>query len=109
MRLRNYRADGAQFINELHVAPVCDSSGRLTHFVGVQHDVTERSRAEQQLALREALYRSVTSAISDGLLVVNLRGAIVTANPAASRLLNLPQEELVGRQTRALGFQLLAR
>ena len=46
--LLNYRKDGTPFWNELSVSPVRDEEGRLTHFVGVQTDVTERRRLEEQ-------------------------------------------------------------
>jgi PAS domain S-box-containing protein len=48
--LRNYRKDGGLFWNELDIAPVHDDDGRLTHFVGVQNDITERKLAEEELA-----------------------------------------------------------
>ena len=47
--LRNYRKDGKPFWNELFVAPVHDESGVTTHFVGVQNDVSEQKRAEENL------------------------------------------------------------
>ena len=37
--LKNYRKDGVPFWNELTLSPVY-STGILTHFVGIQHDVT---------------------------------------------------------------------
>ncbi|CAA9306341.1 MAG: diguanylate cyclase/phosphodiesterase (GGDEF & EAL domains) with PAS/PAC sensor(s), partial [uncultured Gemmatimonadaceae bacterium] len=52
--LRNYRKDGALFWNELRVAPVRDGAGRVTHFVGVQNDITDRVAAEQALVRRNA-------------------------------------------------------
>ena len=58
--LRNYRRDGTRFWNELYVSPVHDDAGNLTNFVGVQNDVTERKRAEQErdlLLAREQLAR----------------------------------------------------
>jgi PAS domain S-box-containing protein len=48
--LRNYRKDGTLFWNELDLAPVYDENDRLTHYVGVQNDITERKRAEEALA-----------------------------------------------------------
>lgn len=42
VRLRNYRKDGALFWNELHISPVRTAAGELTHFVGIQLDVTDR-------------------------------------------------------------------
>jgi PAS domain S-box-containing protein len=54
--LLNYRKDGTPFWNELSVAAVRDKSGVLTHFVGVQTDVSERIHLEHELraALEEA-------------------------------------------------------
>jgi diguanylate cyclase (GGDEF)-like protein/PAS domain S-box-containing protein len=47
--LRNYRKDGTPFWNELRLSPVHDERGRLVNFVGVQNDVTERERVEEEL------------------------------------------------------------
>ncbi len=44
--LRNYRKDGTLFWNELTITPVNDKNGELTHFIGVQNDITERKKAE---------------------------------------------------------------
>ncbi len=59
--LRNYRKDGVPFWNELTLYPLLDEQGVLTHYVGVQHDISEiveRSRrlvqAEKQ-ATQEAM------------------------------------------------------
>ena len=46
--LLNYRKDGTAFWNELSLSPVQDGQGRLTHFVGIQADVTARVLAEQE-------------------------------------------------------------
>jgi PAS domain S-box-containing protein len=47
IRLVNYRRDGKRFVNELHISPVHDAAGRLLYFMGIQHDVTERVKAEE--------------------------------------------------------------
>ncbi len=47
MRVRNYRADGTPWWNELVLCPVHDSAGQLTHYIGVQNDITARVEAEQ--------------------------------------------------------------
>ncbi|HWP17663.1 MAG TPA: PAS domain S-box protein [Burkholderiaceae bacterium] len=93
--LRNYRRDGTRFINELHVAPVHAPDGHITHFIGVQTDITERSVAADRLRLSEELYRSVALSISDGLMVVTSGAYVVAVNPAACRILDTSMEELV--------------
>ena len=44
--LLNYRKDGTAFWNQLSITPVFDGAGELVSFVGVQTDVTERVRVE---------------------------------------------------------------
>ena len=46
--LLNQRKDGTAFWNELSLSPVYDGDGRLTHFVGIQADVTMRVLAERE-------------------------------------------------------------
>lgn len=48
--LRNFRKDGTAFWNELVISPVPDKHGRVTHFVGIQHDISPQRDAEQALA-----------------------------------------------------------
>ena len=52
VEILNYRKDGTAFWNRLSITPVVDSSGQVTHFIGVQSDVTLRRNAEE--ALRQA-------------------------------------------------------
>lgn len=47
--LRNYRKDGSLFYNELILSPVFSKDGTMTHFIGVQNDVTEREISNQEL------------------------------------------------------------
>lgn len=48
--LRNYRKDGSAFWNELTVSPVLNDNRVLTHYIGIQHDVTERENSAQAIA-----------------------------------------------------------
>lgn len=52
VEILNYRKDGMPFWNRLSITPVRDHKGNVTHFIGLQSDVTERVYAER--ALREA-------------------------------------------------------
>ncbi len=49
----NYRKDGTTFWNELTLNPVHDHQGRLTHFIGIQRDVSDRRRFDELLRLRQ--------------------------------------------------------
>ena len=52
VEILNTRKDGSTFWNRLSITPVRDAEGNVTHFIGIQSDVTQRRRAEQ--ALQEA-------------------------------------------------------
>jgi two-component system, cell cycle sensor histidine kinase and response regulator CckA len=45
----NYRKDGTEFDMEWQIAPLRNVSGKITHFVAIQHDITERKQLEAQL------------------------------------------------------------
>ncbi len=47
--LCNERADGGLFWNELTIGTVRDQAGNITHFVGVQRDITEQKEADERL------------------------------------------------------------
>lgn len=47
--LRNYRRDGSMFWNELSLSPIRNEAGILTHYIGIQHDVTARILPDQKL------------------------------------------------------------
>lgn len=49
LQLLNYRKDGSLFWNRLSITPVRDASGAVTHFIGVQSDVTAEILAKEEL------------------------------------------------------------
>ncbi len=98
--LRNYRADGRLFWNDLHISPIRDAEGHLTHFVGVQNDITERVRSQE--ALHEAntkLYGVLDAATEVSIIATDTRGAITVFNSGAERMLGYHAREVVGRMT----------
>ena len=44
----NYRKDGTSFWNQVAVSPIHGPEGELTHFVGIQTDVTARVMADEE-------------------------------------------------------------
>ncbi|MBD3376043.1 PAS domain-containing protein [candidate division KSB1 bacterium] len=49
VEILNYRKDGQPFWNRLSITPVRDRDGNVTHFIGLQSDITERVKTEQAL------------------------------------------------------------
>jgi sigma-B regulation protein RsbU (phosphoserine phosphatase) len=53
VELLNYRKDGTPFWNRLALTPLRDGTGAVTHYVGVQTDITQQVRSNAEV--REAL------------------------------------------------------
>ncbi|MFT5207833.1 MAG: PAS domain S-box-containing protein [Candidatus Omnitrophota bacterium] len=47
--LSNYKKDGTLFWNELKLSPIFNPQGKLTHYVGIQTDITKEHEAQQEL------------------------------------------------------------
>ena len=71
--IRNYKKDGTLFWNELTITPVYDDQDKLTHFIGVQNNVTER--------VKEALFmdqiRQILEMIATQVELKNIGESIV--------------------------------
>jgi diguanylate cyclase (GGDEF)-like protein/PAS domain S-box-containing protein len=63
VRIKNYRKNGDPFWNRVSITPVRDDDGEVTHFVGVQQDVTEYKEIEELLEYR-ATYDDMTGLIN---------------------------------------------
>ncbi len=65
--LKNYRKDRTVFWNSLSISPVRDKTGKLTHFIGVQRDITDRKQAEESLRKSEAQSREQSAQLAAAL------------------------------------------
>jgi PAS domain S-box-containing protein len=60
--LRNYRKNGSAFWNELNISPIFDDEGALTHYIGIQMDVSQRIQSEEQLKQTNQLLQTISRA-----------------------------------------------
>ncbi|MDP9349083.1 MAG: PAS domain S-box protein, partial [Gemmatimonadota bacterium] len=95
----NYRKDGSPFWNRLSITPLHDEAGMLTHFVGVQQDVTERNRLIQELQAERS--KLVTLFEQAPAFMASVRGPEHVFEMANSRYYQLVgHRDLVGRSVR---------
>jgi PAS domain S-box-containing protein len=84
--------------------PLADADGRTIGVYGVSHDLTGMRRAERALREREAHYRSVVAALSEGVMLVDPQGRMLLCNPAAERLTGVTQAQWQGAGVVAPGW-----
>jgi PAS domain S-box-containing protein len=70
----------------------------LLHMLVVVRDITAQVQAEQQLREREAQYRSIFEAVTDGILIVDLHDRyLVEVNPRGCQMFGYSREEFLGQ------------
>ena len=92
-------ADGGERALSLTAKPVFDPAGRFAGFRGVASDVTERVRAEADLARTRAFLDAVVENVPAVLFAKDMHdgGRYVLLNREGERLLGRPRATLVGK------------
>ena len=60
-------------------------------------DISSRKRAVEQAKVSEARYRQLFDTMAEGVVYQNADGEIISANPAACRILGLSNDQITGR------------
>lgn len=95
--LRNYRKDCTPFWNQLFIAPVFNDQGQLTHFVGVQNDITQRYQTELALQSSEAQYRRIVETAAEGIWMLDAQDRTSFVNAQMAEMLGYTPEEMRGK------------
>jgi PAS domain S-box-containing protein len=102
-----HRPDGRKTPLVTWAAPVAFGSGPSDAAVWVLEDLTALQQAEAARRDSEVRLRAVIETMGEGLIVLDRRGALVDANPAACFLLDQPVDRLRGRTLASLDWTYL--
>lgn len=83
--VRNYRRDGALFLNHLYVGPVRDETGAVTHHIAVINDVTEVTESRDRLQY-QANFDGLTSLPNRQMFLDRLGAALARASVHGTRI-----------------------
>ena len=121
VEIRNYKKNGKLFWNELFVSPVHNENGEITHFIGVQNDITARKRAEhelreekasvekkiqnrtQELIDNQTFLSSIIHTVRESLLVLDAKFVVISANTHFLNTFKVSAEDTVGTLLFELG------
>ena len=93
-RLCNRAKSGHLYWVDTAIIPRCNANGNVVAYTAIRLDVTERKQTEEALRRGETLLRSTLRALSEGVVVQDRGGRIISCNPAAEAILGLNQDEL---------------
>lgn len=78
--LVNYHKDGTPFWNDLYIAPLRNTYGEITHFVGLQNDITEEKQAEKNIKRLQKFTQAALDALKGHIAVLDKAGKIIAVN-----------------------------
>lgn len=90
------RKDGTSFIANVSVSPLKDADGCVVGFIGVERDISEKKRVEEELLEREKQYRRLLK-LNPEPIVLHKDGLIQFVNDASCKLFGgVSSEEFIG-------------
>lgn len=93
----NQKKNGEIFWENASIAPIRDADGKITHFVTVKEDITERKKAEEALQLSEEKYRELVQNANSLILKLDTSGRITFVNEFAQFLFGYTEAELLNK------------
>lgn len=121
VEIRNYKKDGTIFWNELVLSPFKNNEGTVTHFIGIQNDITRRKNAElellkkeeqleekthhvtTELQLSQEYMSSIVETVRESLVVVDEQMKILSVNEHFCKFFNVTANEIIGTELFELG------
>lgn len=103
IELTGRHRDGHEFPVELSVSPT--RIAEKYTFSAFVRDVTEQKQAEAQLRESEERYRSVVTALDEGVILADHEGVIQACNTSAERILGLSAGRLLQRRMQEHNWQ----
>ena len=111
----NRRKDGSEYVEFAHITPIRQADGRVSHYLAIKEDITEKKRVGQELdkyrehleelvdertaALREAevKYRTVADFTYAWETWIDAEGRWLYCSPACERITGYRAEEFLAR------------
>ena len=94
----NYTKDRRKIWVEIETQPLLDAAGKLTGFMGLLLDITNRKEAEQAIQSSEERFRLLVSGVKDyAIIMLDAQGRIASWNEGAEAIFGYSAEEVVGR------------
>lgn len=94
----NRKKNGDYFWELATISPIINDKGKVTHYLGIKEDITERKLSEKQLHK----FSKVVEQSPNMILITDLNFVIEYVNPAFSKVSGYSQEVIIGRQYKFL-------
>lgn len=94
--------DGHHIPVSLVVTTMRNTAGRITGYLGIAEDITDRRHAERALREQAQHTQAIVDNMVDGIITIDQSGIIDSYNPAAERIFGYAAGEAIGQNVRML-------
>ena len=99
------KADGSRIVIDTSKIPLTGAGSAPSGIVGIYEDITERSRAEEELRESEEKFRLAFTTGPDAFYWATLEdGRIIEVNPVFEDVFGYPRDEVIGKTSLELGL-----
>ncbi len=92
----NKRKNGDFFWESATISPIKDKEDKITHFLGIKEDITDKKQLEENLQRENAKMSTMLSNIEEGIVFADADGVIVEVNDYFCKFFNMNREQILG-------------
>lgn len=100
--LKHYRKNNEPFWIDLLLSPMMDSSGDVTHILGIHKDISDQVRARVRSEIEFNQAKLILDSVGEGIYGVDANGTTTFFNAAAEAITGWTAEEMIGRSAHSL-------
>jgi PAS domain S-box-containing protein len=95
--IQNKKKDGENYWAHINASPIKDDEGKITHYVIIEHDVSDLKQKEHDLRESENMYRALFNSTGAATCIIEDDGTIALVNPKFEELCGYTRDELEGK------------
>jgi len=93
----NKTKHGVTYWNESTIIPLTNIHGEVDQYLGIYFNVSEKKKIMTQLRNIERTFRIITENTNDLIVIIDDLDIVIYASPSYVRLLNISEEQIVGK------------
>ncbi len=93
----NYKKDGTPYWVSMSIQPIFDIGGKLTNFISIQSDISERKNIEITNKLAKERIHAIIENVLDGLITIDVKGMVIEWNTQAEKIFGWTRDEVINQ------------
>ena len=95
--LQNKKKNGEIYWESALISPIFNEHHKITHFVAIKEDITERKYIDAERIRQSGLITSLLDSIPDIIFFKDIQGVYLGCNPPFAEFVGKPKNEIIGK------------